>query len=173
VLALSPAAQRRPAGPAASRSAVLARLQAGVPGAGRAAAAASVLALVLLAAAVAGAGGPPPAAAGVLKTAKIGGVTVLTNAKGFTLYWFGPDTPARSNCNGACAGYWPPVTGTPAAGPGVPGKLGTIKRSDGATQATYNGHPLYTYVADTAPGQAHGNNINLNGGLWHEITIPG
>jgi predicted lipoprotein with Yx(FWY)xxD motif len=176
VYALSPAAQRRPAGPAgpaASRSAVLARLQAGVPGAGRAAAAASVLALVLLAAAVAGAGGPPPAAAGVLKTAKIGGVTVLTNAKGFTLYWFGPDTPARSNCNGACAGYWPPVTGTPAAGPGVPGKLGTIKRSDGATQATYNGHPLYTYVADTAPGQAHGNNINLNGGLWHEITIPG
>jgi predicted lipoprotein with Yx(FWY)xxD motif len=173
VLALSPAAQCQPAGPVASRSAILARLQAGVPGAGRAAAGASVLALVLLGVAVAGAGGPAPSAAGALKTAKIGGVSVLTNAKGFTLYWFAPDTPAKSNCNGACAGYWPPVTGTPAAGPGVPGKLGTIKRSDGATQATYNGHPLYTYVADTAPGQAHGNNVNLNGGLWHEITVPG
>ena len=51
------------------------------------------------------------------------------------------------------------------------GKLGTIKRSDSTTQATYNGHPLYTYIADTTPGQAHGNNLNLNGGLWHEVTV--
>jgi predicted lipoprotein with Yx(FWY)xxD motif len=154
VLALSPAAQRKPAGEAASRSAMLGRLQAGVPGAGAAAAAVSVAALVLLGVAVAGAGGSGPSAAGGLRTAEIGGATVLTNAKGFTLYSFAPDTPSRSNCTGACAGYWPPVTGTPAAGPGVTGKLGTIKRSDGATQAVYNGHPLYTYIADTAPGQA-------------------
>jgi predicted lipoprotein with Yx(FWY)xxD motif len=170
VLALSPAEQRQPASPVASRSAVLARLQAGVPGAGRAAAAVSVAALVLLGISVAGASGPGTSAAGGLDTAKIGGVTVLTSAKGFTLYWFAPDTPSKSNCNGGCAAYWPPVTGTPAAGPGVPGKLGTIKRSDGTMQATYNGHPLYTYIGDTAPGQAHGNNINLNGGLWHEMT---
>jgi predicted lipoprotein with Yx(FWY)xxD motif len=170
VLALSPAEQRQPASPVASRSAVLARLQAGVPGAGRATAAVSVAALVLLGISVAGAGGPGTSAAGALKTAKIGGVTVLTSAKGFTLYWFAPDTPSTSNCNGGCAAYWPPVTGTPAADPGVPGKLGTIKRSDGTMQATYNGHPLYTYIGDTAPGQAHGNNINLNGGLWHEVT---
>ena len=65
------------------------------------------------------------------------------------------------------------MTGTPSAGPGVTGKLGTIKRSDGATQATYDGHPLYTYVADTAAGQVHGNNVNLNGGLWHEVTVSG
>jgi Secreted repeat of unknown function len=77
------------------------------------------------------------------------------------------------NCNGTCAGYWPPATGTPAAGPGVTGKLSTIKRSDGTTQAVYNGHPLYTYVGDTASGQAHGNNLNLNGGLWHEVTVSG
>jgi len=128
---------------------------------------------VLLGIVVTGAGGPGPSAAGGLRTAKIGGVTVLTNAKGFTLYSFAPDTPSRSNCNGACAAYWPPVTGTPAAGPGVTGKLGTIKRSDAATQATYDGHPLYTYIADTAPGQAHGNNLNLNGGLWHEVTVSG
>ncbi len=62
---------------------------------------------------------------------------------------------------------------TPAVSPGVPGKLGTIKRSDGTAQATYNGHPLYTYIGDTAPGQARGNNINLNGGLWHEMAASG
>ena len=170
VLALSPAEQRQPASPVTSRNAMLARLQAGAPGARMAAAAVSVAALVLLGVALAGAGGPAPSAAGSLETAKIGGVTVLTSAKGFTLYWFAPDTPAKSNCNGGCAAYWPPVTGTPAAGPGVPGKLGTIKRSDGTTQATYNRHPLYTYIGDSAPGQAHGNNLNLNGGLWHEMT---
>ncbi len=167
VLALAPAAQRQPARPVASRSSMLARLQAGVPGAGRAAAAVSVAALVLLVSAVAGAGDPGPSAAGGLETAKIGGVTVLTSAKGFTLYWFAPDTPSKSNCNGGCAAYWPPLTGTPAAGPGVPGKLGTIKRSDGTTQATYNGHPLYTYIGDTAPGQAHGNNRADVPGLLH------
>jgi predicted lipoprotein with Yx(FWY)xxD motif len=53
----------------------------------------------------------------------------------------------------------------------VTGKLGTIKRSDDTTQAVYNGHPLYTYIADTAPGQAHGNDLNLNGRLWHEVAI--
>jgi predicted lipoprotein with Yx(FWY)xxD motif len=108
-----------------------------------------------------------------LKTRKINGVAVLTNAKGFTLYWFAPDTKTKSNCNGSCAAIWPPVKGPATAGPGVTGKLGTIKRSDGSTQATYNGHPLYTYVADTAPGQARGNGINVNGGLWHEVTVSG
>ena len=108
-----------------------------------------------------------------LKTRKINGVTVLTNAKGLTLYWFAPDTSTKSNCNGSCAAIWPPVKGPVTAGPGVTGKLGTIKRSDGSTQATYNGHPLYTYVADSAPGQARGNGLNVNGGLWHEVTASG
>jgi predicted lipoprotein with Yx(FWY)xxD motif len=108
-----------------------------------------------------------------LKTRKINGVTVLTNAKGFTLYWFAPDTATKSNCNGSCAAIWPPVQGPATAGPGVTGKLGSIKRSDGSIQATYNGHPLYTYVADTAPGQARGNGLNVNGGLWHEATASG
>jgi predicted lipoprotein with Yx(FWY)xxD motif len=107
----------------------------------------------------------------VLKTTTIGGTTVLTNGQGFTLYWFAPDTPARSACNGSCAQYWPPVTGRPAAGPGVTGRLGAIARSDGSTQATYGGHPLYIYVADTGPGLANGNNLKLNGGLWHEVTV--
>ena len=94
---------------------------------------------------------------------------MLTNAKGFTLYSFAPDTPASSKCYGSCAAYWPPVTGTAAAGQGLPGKVTTITRTGGAHQLTYNGHPLYTYIGDTAPGQAHGNNLNLNGGLWHEV----
>ena len=172
--AATPAAPGGQAGHATGGSRMLARFQAGIPHAGRAVAGLSAAALVLLGISVAAAGGPAPApAGGTLRTATIGGVTVLTTAHGFTVYWFAPDTPTRSDCDGVCAGYWPPVTGTPAAGPGIPGKLGTIKRSDGTAQVTYNGHPLYTYVGDTAPGQAFGNNLNLNGGLWHEMTVHG
>ena len=73
-----------------------------------------------------------------LKTAKTSMGTVLTNAKGFTLYWFSLDTPATSKCSGACASAWPPVTGPVSAAPGVslPGNLGTITRSDGSRQET-------------------------------------
>jgi predicted lipoprotein with Yx(FWY)xxD motif len=74
-------------------------------------------------------------------------------------------------CNAQCAKFWPPVKGPVTATVGVTGELGTITRSDGAAQATYNGHPLYTYIGDAHPGQANGNNLNLNGGLWHEVTI--
>ena len=115
----------------------------------------------------------PASSGSALKTTQISGVTVLTNAKGFTLYWFVPDTSTKSNCNGSCAQIWPPVNGPATAGSGVTGKLGTITRSDGSTQATYDGHPLYTYTADTAPGQANGNGINASGGVWHEVTASG
>jgi predicted lipoprotein with Yx(FWY)xxD motif len=112
------------------------------------------------------------AAAGSVKTAQIGGVTVLTNSKGFTLYSFALDTPGKSNCNGTCAANWPPVPGSVTA-PGVTGTFGTIKRSDGSTQATFNGHPLYTFTADTSPGQAKGNGLTAFGGVWHEDTTSG
>ena len=117
--------------------------------------------------------GTPVASSNALKTTKIGGATVLTDAKGFTLYWFAPDTKTTSKCNGTCATFWPPVKGPVTAGTGVTGKLGTITRSDGSTQATYNGHPLYTYKGDTAPGQNKGNGLNIQGGLWHEVTASG
>ncbi len=113
----------------------------------------------------------PAAGSSALKTAKIGGATVVTNAKGFTLYWFVPDTATTSKCNGSCATFWPPVKGPATAGAGVTGKLATIKRADGSAQATYNGHPLYTYAGDHAPGQATGNDLNVNGGVWHEVTV--
>ena len=115
---------------------------------------------------------PAAAAANTVRTAKIGGVTVLTSSKGFTLYSFAPDTPTTSNCNGTCAQNWPPVHG-PATAPGVSGTFGTITRSDGSTQATFDGHPLYTFAGDTAPGQNKGNGLNAAGGLWHEITTTG
>jgi predicted lipoprotein with Yx(FWY)xxD motif len=113
------------------------------------------------------------ASSSALKTTTIGGATVLTNGRGFTLYWFAPDTSTKSNCNGSCATYWPPLKGPATAGAGVTGKLATITRSDGSVQATYNGHPLYTYVGDKAPGQAKGNGLNLSGGVWHEVTVSG
>jgi predicted lipoprotein with Yx(FWY)xxD motif len=103
----------------------------------------------------------------------IGGAQVLTNSAGLTLYSFAPDTATTSKCTGSCATYWPPVKGPATAGSGVTGTLGVITRPDGTMQATYDGHPLYTYVADTAPGQNKGNGLNLSGGVWHEVTVSG
>jgi predicted lipoprotein with Yx(FWY)xxD motif len=159
-------------GPVSPDARILARVQAAMSMVIPAVGVVSVAALTLLGVAVANAGGTPAAAtdAGVtLKTATISGINVLTNANGRTLYWFAPDTPATSKCTGSCAAYWPPVPGHPKAGPGVTGKLGTIKRPGGGLQATYDGHPLYTYIGDSGPGQAGGNNLNLNGGLWYEV----
>jgi predicted lipoprotein with Yx(FWY)xxD motif len=101
--------------------------------------------------------------------------TVLATAAGLTVYWFAADTSTQSNCNGSCVSYWPPVLGTPAAASGasLPHGLGTIKRANGQTQATYDGHPLYTYAGDTAAGQINGNGLNASGGLWWAITPSG
>jgi predicted lipoprotein with Yx(FWY)xxD motif len=154
------------------------RMQAGLG-----VAAVALVALALTGGALAGAGsaggasqggsGTHGTAASALRTAQIGGTTVLTNGRGLTLYWFAPDTPTKSACNGSCAAYWPPVRGPVTAGPGVTGHLGTIRRADGSIQETYNGHPLYTYVGDSGPGQAHGNKLDLNGGFWYVVPVSG
>jgi predicted lipoprotein with Yx(FWY)xxD motif len=101
--------------------------------------------------------------------------TVLVNAQGKTLYWFAIDTSTTSKCTGACATYWPPVIGTPkaASGSNLTMKFGTITRSGGQLQATYDGHPLYTYAGDTSAGQTGGNAKNLSGGLWWAMTPSG
>jgi predicted lipoprotein with Yx(FWY)xxD motif len=113
-----------------------------------------------------------PASGNTVKTAKVHGFKVLTNAKGFTLYRFAPDTSTTSNCNGACPSFWPPLKG-PVTATGIKGTFGTIKRSDGSAQATFDGHPLYTFKGDKSPGQATGNGRNLQGGVWHVVTAPG
>ena len=119
----------------------------------------------------------PPASAAASgsapQTATIGGATVLTSAKGFTLYWFVAGAATTSKCNGSCATFWPPVKGPATAGTGVTGKLAAIKRADGSVQATWNGHPLCTDTGDTAAGQAEGNGLNVSGGVWHEVTLSG
>jgi predicted lipoprotein with Yx(FWY)xxD motif len=115
------------------------------------------------------ASGAAQATAAGLKTASIGGVAVLTNAKGFTLYSFAPDTATKSACNGACATAWPPQTASAT----VKSPYTTIKRSDGSTQLVFNGHPLYTFTGDTAPGTASGNGVSAFGGLWHEVPASG
>jgi predicted lipoprotein with Yx(FWY)xxD motif len=110
-----------------------------------------------------------------LKFTMINGKKVLTDAQGFVLYWFAIDTSTKSNCNGTCATYWPPVTGTPTLAPGVKlaGKLGTITRANGTVQATYDGHPLYTFKSDASAGADTGNGINTSGGLWWAMTASG
>jgi predicted lipoprotein with Yx(FWY)xxD motif len=116
-----------------------------------------------------------PAAAGgnTVSQRTIGNQQVLVDSKGMTLYWFAIDTPSTSKCTGSCLTYWPPVKGPVTAGSGVTGTLGTITGSDGTKQATYLGHPLYTYVGDSAPGQNKGNGLNISGGLWYEMTVSG
>ena len=116
-----------------------------------------------------------PAAAGgsTVSQKTIGNQQVLVDSKGMTLYWFAIDTPSKSNCSGSCATFWPPVTGPVTAGSGVTGTLGTITGSDGTKQATYLGHPLYTFAGDSGPGQNKGNGLNENGGLWWEMTVSG
>jgi predicted lipoprotein with Yx(FWY)xxD motif len=106
---------------------------------------------------------PVPAPATVVMTGQAGGQTVLVaSSNHLTLYTYNADVAGSgtSNCNSGCISEWPPLTvppGTvPAAGPGVTGHLGTIRRSDGSTQVTYNGRPLYFFAGDSAPGQTNG-----------------
>ena len=101
---------------------------------------------------------------------------ILVDSHGRTLYDFVADKTSKSTCYGACASLWPPltVTGTPKAGPQIRGSLlGTTKRTDGSTEVTYNGHPLYYYAGDTKPGDTTGQDINQFGALWYVLTRNG
>jgi predicted lipoprotein with Yx(FWY)xxD motif len=100
--------------------------------------------------------------------------TILVNSAGRTLYTFAKDPKGRSACTGACATAWPPLvvgSGAMLTGmSGVTGSLATITRSDGGHQATYDGHPLYTFAGDTAAGQTNGEGVK---GAWFAIGPDG
>ena len=102
--------------------------------------------------------------------------TLLTDSQGKTLYLFEKDQPGVSTCTGTCLGVWPAFTATGAivAGPGVTtSMLSTIQRSDGSSEVTYNGHPLYYYVGDRNPGDANGQGLNQFGASWYVVSPNG
>lgn len=91
------------------------------------------------------------------------------------IYLFDEEKTSKPECYGACAKAWPPVLtdGRPRAVKGVDAAmLGTVKRTDGTTQVTYNDHPLYFY-ADEAPGEVKCHNVDHAGGLWYVVQPNG
>ena len=101
---------------------------------------------------------------------------VLVDGQGRTLYLFEADQGTTSTCDGACASAWPPLTtsGAPIVGAGVSAsKLGTTTRGDGTTEVTYNGHPLYTFAGDSAPGETSGQGSDAFGAEWYALSAAG
>ena len=102
--------------------------------------------------------------------------SILVNSGGRTVYLFKADVGNTSACSGACAAAWPPLlaTGKPTAGAGLTAsKLGTITRSGGTKQVTYNGHPLYLFVKDKKPGDVNGQGVTAFGAAWFALTPSG
>lgn len=100
----------------------------------------------------------------------------LASGSGRAVYLFTKDSKDSSACTGTCAGVWPPVTassGVSASGGAVSADLGTISRSGGTKQVTYDGHPLYYYSGDTAAGQVSGQGISAFGGRWWLVAPSG
>ena len=121
-------------------------------------------------------------ASGAAATVSVGAASgvgqVLVDSKGLTLYYFEKDQKGsgQSKCEGPCAQAWPPLTtsGQPKAMSGVNASmLGTIKRSDGSSQVTYAGWPLYTFIEDKAPGQDNGTDSKAFGGSWYPLHPNG
>jgi predicted lipoprotein with Yx(FWY)xxD motif len=148
---------------------------------------ASGAALLLVALAVAGCGSsgsssssaPPTTSSGRQATVGISNTglgKILVNSQGRTLYLFGKDSGTTSACTGACAGNWPPLraNGKPTLGTGADASLvGTIQRSDGKQQVTYNGHPLYLFKGDKKPGDTNGEGLTAFGGTWYVLSSSG
>ena len=125
-------------------------------------------------AAAAAAGGSGAAAGAATVSAQMGALgDYLTDGSGKTLYLYTPDKSSTSTCYAQCITYWPAdvTTGTPKAGAGADAsKLGTSRRTDGTTQVTYNGHPLYHYVGDKAAGDTSGQGVM---GTWYLVSPAG
>jgi len=101
-----------------------------------------------------------------LATATLKGAAGFVNVHGFTLYVFDADlnAPGTSTCNDVCAQNWPPLA-TPAGV--LPAPYASIARTNGGQQLTYNGRPLYAFIADQQPGQTNGDGVDAFGGIWH------
>jgi predicted lipoprotein with Yx(FWY)xxD motif len=149
--------------------------------------AAAALALVAIAVAGCGGGDDQATAATSGSNASGGSSTVgvtdvsglgkiLVDSQGRTAYLFEKDTGSKSTCSGACAQEWPPVATSrkPTAGDGLTASmLGVTKRSDGTTQVTYNGHPLYLFAGDHNPGDTAGQNLDTFGAEWYVLSPAG
>ncbi len=112
----------------------------------------------------------------VIETASSSAGTFLTDGSGRAVYVWANDTGDMSNCNGACAGAWPPVTtggSATASGGAKASDLGTITRSDGTKQVTYDGHPLYYFSGDSGPGMASGQGSDNFGAKWWLVAPTG
>jgi predicted lipoprotein with Yx(FWY)xxD motif len=147
-------------------------------------ASAAAIPLVALAVAACGGGGAataatPETSSGTPATVGIANSSlgsILVDSSGRTLYLFKADVGMSSACTGACAAAWPPLltAGAPTAGTGLTAsKLATITRSGGSRQVTYNGHPVYLYVADKKPGDVTGQGVTAFGAAWFALTPTG
>jgi predicted lipoprotein with Yx(FWY)xxD motif len=121
---------------------------------------------------------PSPAAAAatiaVANDSKLG--QILVDGSGRTVYLFVADTGTTSTCYTSCAQIWPPVltTGAPQAGAGTTASLlGTTARTDGTTEVTFAGHPLYYFASDKKPGDTTGQAVNSFGALWYVLSPAG
>ncbi len=97
--------------------------------------------------------------------------TVLVDPDGMTMYVFTLDTDGESVCYESCAELWPPVPGSVPIGPGLdPSMFGVTTRTDGTTQLTVKGQPLYRWTSDTVPGDVTGQNVE---GVWFVVDSSG
>ena len=118
----------------------------------------------------------PVGSSATVSVANTGLGKILVDSQGKTLYLFEKDTGTKSTCSGGCATIWPPLraSGKPTAGTGVKASLlGTTQRSDGNTQVTYDGQPLYLYEADASAGDTNGQGVNAYGALWYVLSASG
>ena len=133
----------------------------------------ALLAAVSITAAVAGPSKGSRASVGVSQSS-FG--RILVDGRGHSLYIFAMDRRRMSSCYGACATNWPPLlsTGKPRVRVGAKRSLiGRTRRIDGGWQVTYNGHPLYTFVKDTAKGQTNGEGLVAFGAEWDLVSPRG
>jgi predicted lipoprotein with Yx(FWY)xxD motif len=115
-------------------------------------------------------------AALVITTKSSSAGSFLTDGSGRAIYMWVKDGVDKSNCSGACASAWPPVAesgSVTVSGGAVAKDLGSITRSDGTKQVTYEGHPLYYFAGDTSPGQTNGQGSDGFGAKWWLVSPNG